>query len=248
MANLDRNPRKRTLNSKLSSTDNVSLDAANLKRQKIHKGAVTAATSKRRQGSVQDSDEDDNSPRPSHFRQPKNPRAENPRSYNPRAEKGAVTTTTSKKYQVSVQDSDEEDDDVPKPSRFQPKKPTTSTKYQVSVQDSDEEDDDVPKPSRFQPKNPTTDRTSDDDIEMLDGDRSMPASSVIDLEDDVRDLLGEDVNQAELEHLKKQWKSPVYSFFYPDVKIEVSEAGRVAHVFKCSAVHCTGKGKDSRLV
>ena len=126
-----------------------------------------AATSKRRQGSVQDSDEDDNSPQPSHFRQPKNPRAENSRSYNPRAKKGAVMTTTSKNYQVSVQDSDEEDDNIPKPSRFQP-------------------------------KNPITDGTSNDDIEMLDGDRSMPASSVIDLEDDVHDLLGEDVNQMEL--------------------------------------------------
>jgi hypothetical protein len=55
-------------------------------------------------------------------------------------------------------------------------------------------------------------------------------------------------NSLILERLKKIWKSPVYSFFYTDVKIEISEAGRVAHIFKCSAIHCQGKGKDARLV
>ena len=51
-----------------------------------------------------------------------------------------------------------------------------------------------------------------------------------------------------IERLKKHWKSPVYSFFHTDVKIDISEAGRVAHVFRCSAIHCEGKGKDARLV
>ena len=43
-------------------------------------------------------------------------------------------------------------------------------------------------------------------------------------------------------------RSPIYSFFHTDVKIERSEAGRVAHIFKCFAIHCAGKGKDARLV
>jgi hypothetical protein len=44
MAN--RNPRKRILNPKLSSADNVSQEAADLKRQKLQKGAIAATTSK----------------------------------------------------------------------------------------------------------------------------------------------------------------------------------------------------------
>jgi hypothetical protein len=108
MANLERNARKRTLNPKLSSTDNASQEAANLKRQKIQKGATTA-------------------------------------------------TTTSKKRQPSIEDSDEDsdEDDLPK---------------QVSVKQT--------KNRRARDSSRASDG-SDDDVEMLDGEASMPASSVI---------------------------------------------------------------------
>ena len=73
MANIERNSRKRTLNPKLSSADNINQEAANLKRQKLQKGAITATTSKRHQASVKDSDEEeDNIPKQSCVGQPKN--------------------------------------------------------------------------------------------------------------------------------------------------------------------------------
>ena len=104
---------------------------------------------------------------------------------------------------------------------------------------------------------------------MLDEEQpdeaSLPASSVIDLtEDDGHDVIEEDSHEVALgifflpliciyadsliERLKKAWKSPVYSFFHTDVKIDISETGRVAHILKCSTLHCQGKGKDARLV
>ena len=126
MANLEQNSRKRTLNPKLSSTDNVSQEAANLKWQKIDKGTVTATTSKKNQTSVQDSDEEDNNvQKQSHFGQPN----------NPRAEKGAVTATTSKKHRASVQDSDE-DDNVPKQSRF--RRPNEASDVDVEMLDEEQ--------------------------------------------------------------------------------------------------------------
>lgn len=78
MDNLEWNSRKRTLNPKLSSTDNVSQEAANLKRQKLQKGAITATISKNYQASVQDSDEEEeyNIPKQSQVGQPKNPKAD----------------------------------------------------------------------------------------------------------------------------------------------------------------------------
>jgi hypothetical protein len=124
MANLERSPRKRTLNPKLSSTDNVSQDAANLKRQKIQKGALTA-------------------------------------------------TTTSKKHQVSIEDSDEEDDNVPKQSSF------GSKKNLRAEGDSDHDG-------------------SDDDVVKLDGEASMPASSVISEVED-GDVIEEDRDSHEAE-------------------------------------------------
>lgn len=126
MANLERNTRKRTLNPKLSSTDNASRDAANLKRQKIQKGATTA-------------------------------------------------TTTSKKHQPSIEDSDEDsdEDDIPK---------------QVSVKQT--------KNRRAEDSSRASDG-SDDDVEMLDGEASMPASSVIGASE-VDDGIEEDSCEVEL--------------------------------------------------
>lgn len=121
MAN--RNPRKRILNPKLSSADNVSQEAADLKRQKLQKGAIAATTSKKHQASASVQDSDDDVPS---VGQPKNLRAE-----------------------------------------------------------GDSSDD------------------SDDDVEMLDGEASMPASSVINASEDEDcasdiDVIEEDSHKAAL--------------------------------------------------
>jgi len=44
---------------------------------------------------------------------------------------------------------------------------------------------------------------------------------------------------------QKTWRSPVYSFFKPDVTIEVHN-GRVAHFFTCSAKKCMTEAKGIR--
>ncbi|KAH9012945.1 hypothetical protein EDB83DRAFT_2233505 [Lactarius deliciosus] len=49
-----------------------------------------------------------------------------------------------------------------------------------------------------------------------------------------------------LEHLLKDWNSPIYVFFKVTPLIEVIN-GRCVHVFECNAKHCVGKG-NGRMV
>ncbi len=48
-------------------------------------------------------------------------------------------------------------------------------------------------------------------------------------------------------HLQKDWWSPIYAFFQPEVEINYVGGCRV-HDFSCGAKHCKGKGKNPRLV
>ena len=50
-----------------------------------------------------------------------------------------------------------------------------------------------------------------------------------------------------LAHLHKDWRSPIYAFFHPEVSI-IYEKGHRVHDFTCGAKHCKGKGKQPRLV
>lgn len=47
--------------------------------------------------------------------------------------------------------------------------------------------------------------------------------------------------------LQKDWRSPIYAFFRPEVEINYV-GGRRVHDFSCGAKHCKGKGKNPRLV
>jgi uncharacterized DUF497 family protein len=47
--------------------------------------------------------------------------------------------------------------------------------------------------------------------------------------------------------LQKDWQSPIYAFFSPDVAISYVD-GRRVHDFTCVTAHCKGKGKNSQLV
>ena len=55
------------------------------------------------------------------------------------------------------------------------------------------------------------------------------------------------INPPPTERLKKDWRSPIYAFFRPDVAITYVD-NRRAHDFTCAAQHCKGKGKNARLV
>jgi hypothetical protein len=48
-------------------------------------------------------------------------------------------------------------------------------------------------------------------------------------------------------HLQKDWQSPIYTFFHPDVVISYVD-NRCVHDFSCAAKQCKGKGKNPRLV
>jgi len=43
--------------------------------------------------------------------------------------------------------------------------------------------------------------------------------------------------------IQKEWRSKVYAFFHPDVKIRHVD-GRKCHEFSCNAKNCKGKGKN----
>lgn len=47
--------------------------------------------------------------------------------------------------------------------------------------------------------------------------------------------------------LRRDWRSPIYAFFSPEVAITYVN-GRRAHDFTCSAKNCKGKGSNPRLV
>ncbi|KAF8957055.1 hypothetical protein BDZ97DRAFT_1954953 [Flammula alnicola] len=68
-----------------------------------------------------------------------------------------------------------------------------------------------------------------------------------DEEDDEEDAEDEETAEQELERLQKDWRSPIYAFFNPEVTINDVE-GRRVHDFTCNAKHCKGKGKNTRLV
>ena len=50
-----------------------------------------------------------------------------------------------------------------------------------------------------------------------------------------------------LARLQKDWRSPIYAFFRPEVEISYVD-GRRVHDFTCAAKHCKEKGKNPRLV
>jgi hypothetical protein len=50
-----------------------------------------------------------------------------------------------------------------------------------------------------------------------------------------------------LARLQKDWRSPVYAFFQPEVIVSYID-GRRAHDFTCAAKHCKGRGKNPRLI
>lgn len=47
--------------------------------------------------------------------------------------------------------------------------------------------------------------------------------------------------------LQKEWRSPIYAFFHPEVAINYIDERRV-HDFTCNAQNCKGKGKNPRVV
>jgi hypothetical protein len=49
------------------------------------------------------------------------------------------------------------------------------------------------------------------------------------------------------ERLQKEWRSKVYAFFRPDVKITYVDDRR-CHEFTCNAKNCKGRGKNPRIV
>ena len=49
------------------------------------------------------------------------------------------------------------------------------------------------------------------------------------------------------EHLQKEWRSKVYAFFRPDIKITYVD-NRRCHKFTCNAENCKGKSKNPRIV
>src|ERR1700688_671689 len=55
------------------------------------------------------------------------------------------------------------------------------------------------------------------------------------------------LSEHSLARLKKDWRSKVYAFFRPDVKITYID-DRKCHEFTCNAKNCKGKGKNPRIV
>ena len=49
------------------------------------------------------------------------------------------------------------------------------------------------------------------------------------------------------EQLKKDWRSPIYAFYRPEVTISYTN-GCHAHDFICTAKNCKGKGRNARMV
>ncbi|KJA13834.1 hypothetical protein HYPSUDRAFT_124166, partial [Hypholoma sublateritium FD-334 SS-4] len=49
------------------------------------------------------------------------------------------------------------------------------------------------------------------------------------------------------ERLRKDWRSPIYSFFQPTPDI-IYVDGRRIHAFRCAAKNCLGKGREHRTV
>lgn len=50
---------------------------------------------------------------------------------------------------------------------------------------------------------------------------------------------------SHLEIVKKTWRSPIYSFFKPSVRVEY-ENGRLCHFFPCAARQCKTKAGGVR--
>jgi hypothetical protein len=55
------------------------------------------------------------------------------------------------------------------------------------------------------------------------------------------------INRTNLERLQKDWRSAIYAFFKTEVTISYID-GRQAHDFTCAAKSCKGRGKNPRLV
>ena len=168
--------------------------------------------------------------------------------------KNPATTSHSTSCWTSVEAVDDDEDHV-RHNASHPKKPNSI------LEGTDDEEDNQSAVKRRKglhslTKNPTT--TSHSTLEGTDDE--VEASTM----DNVKEqILQEEMDEQELSKsaihtiltqvhvypacLQKDWRSPIYVFFRPEVKISYVD-GRCVHDFTCAAKQCKGKGKNSRLV
>ena len=145
---------------------------------------------------------------------------------------------------ATIEAADKNDEDLPKmPNQSK----NTAKDRRASVEIIDDDTEFYQHPSG-QPKNPTA------ILEVADGSDDEPPE-LGKKEETPAEELGECwkicyllfLLTHVLAHLQKEWRSPIYAFFRPEVTINHVE-GRCTHDFTCAATNCKGRGKDLRLV
>jgi len=144
-----------------------------------------------------------------------------------------INSSKASSRQASVENLDDKDDII----CHNAGRPKNSKHILESTDDEDDiQQDQAPGPEQKKRQKKSTTPEADEKQES-DGEELGKPKNILHL----------DCTDYTPARLQKEWRSKVYAFFHPDVKI-CHVDGRKCHEFSCNARNCKGKGKNPRLV